>query len=224
MLLRYYFNFPSTSSRAVRARGLCPLQIPQVRGNSDCVADLTRACLRQRACAIYHAPGNEAACQRQRVEGEQSGAAAEPEQRVGVGKQSDQAVGELDAGAAVQRARAAIAVDKTVAAGLARIAREAGEFPRVAQTEVESLPGDRTDARSMQGLCDRPHHSARLRRRGGPGQYAMANHCRGQSKKQVGAYRLPPGPKTGPAIGEFGHGGFSPERTCDADRSYSTAG
>src|SRR3990167_3418705 len=103
MLLRYYFNFPSTSSRAVRARGLCPLQIPQVRGNSDCVAKL-----RQRACAIYHAPGNEAAGQRQQVEGEQSGAAAEPEQRVGIGKQSDQAVGELNAGATGQRARAAI--------------------------------------------------------------------------------------------------------------------
>ena len=71
---------------------------------------------------------------------------------IGIGKQADQAVGEADAGAAVERARAAIAVDESVAAGIARIARKAREFPGVAQAQIESLAGDRVQG--LRGVAD----------------------------------------------------------------------
>ena len=105
-----------------------------------------------------HALGDEVAQRRHEIEREQTQSARDAQRRQVVREQADDAVGEGHAAATVELAATGVGVEGGWIAGVGvlfqSIEQRFGEFPRVAQTKVEALAGNRVQC--LCGVAD-PH-------------------------------------------------------------------
>ena len=101
--------------------------------------------LRQSARPENHAAGEKMPGRRQNIEHRQPRTARQRERRHGIREHSDKKIGEADSGTAVEIPAAGITGDERPRADLflGRVKQHPSLFPRVAQSEIESLTGDR---------------------------------------------------------------------------------
>ena len=92
-----------------------------------------------------HAPGNEVAQRREKIECQQPGPARNPEWGKVVREQADDTVGESHAATAIQLAATNVRGERARRAGIVVVLfqKDLGQLPGIAQAKIEALAGNR---------------------------------------------------------------------------------